>query len=150
PEPMKSYVIDASVAVKWYIPEPLSDAADQYLQLYKDQRARLLAPDLLIVEVGSVLWKKSRSNEIAGDDAREIMHAFTLHSPLSLIQSSQLMPSALDLAMAQGLTVYDSLYLVLAIAVSAKLVTADSDIDKLAEGSPFSGQVILLKNNYQG
>lgn len=55
---MKSYVIDASVAVKWYIPEPLSDAADKYLQLYKDKQAKLLAPDLLLVEVGSVLWKK--------------------------------------------------------------------------------------------
>jgi len=147
---MKSYVIDASVAVKWYIPEPLSKAADQYLQLYKDQQARLLAPDFLIVEVGSVLWKKSYSNEITGDDARAIMHAFTVHSPLSLIQSSRLMPSALDLAMAQGLTVYDSLYLALAIVASAKLVTADSDIVKLAERSPFSGQVILLKNNHQG
>lgn len=97
------------------------------MQLFKDQRARLLVPDLLIVEVGSVLWKKSRSNEITGDDVRAIMHAFTVHSPLSLIQSSELMPSALELAMAQDLTVYDSLYIALAIATSAKLVTVDGD-----------------------
>lgn len=146
---MKSYVIDTSVAVKWYIPEPLSDAADQYLQLYKNKRARLLAPDLLLVEVGSVLWKKVRFNEITGDDARTIMYAFSAHCPLSLIRSGELLPSALDLAMAQGLTIYDSLYLALAMASNSKLVTADKGIFKLVERSPFSEQVILLKNEHQ-
>jgi len=147
---MKNYVIDASVAVKWYIPEPLSDAADQYLQLYKNKRARLLAPDLLLVEVGSVLWKKARVNEITGDDARAIMYAFSSHCPLSMIQSSELLPSALDLAIAQGLTIYDSLYLALAIASNSKLVTADRGILKLVGRSPFSEQVILLEKDHRG
>lgn len=146
---MKSYVIDASVAVKWYIPEPLSDAADKYLQLYKDKQAKLLAPDLLLVEVGSVLWKKTRTNEITGDDARAIMQAFMVHCPVSMVRSGELLPSAYDLAMAQGLTVYDSVYLALAIAAGAKLVTADSEIVKLTKRSPFSEEVILLKNNHQ-
>ncbi len=146
---MKNYVIDASIAVKWYIPEPLCEAADQYLQLYKENQAILWAPDLLIIEVGNVLWKKMRTSEITGDDARAILHALTVYCPLKLLPASDLLPAALDLALALGLTVYDSLYLAMAIAVSAELVTADSEIVKLAKNSPLSGQVILLKNNLQ-
>jgi predicted nucleic acid-binding protein len=146
---MKNYVIDASVAVKWYIPEPLFEAADQYLQLFKKNQAILWAPDLLIIEVGNVLWKKTRTCEITGADARAILHALTAYCPLKLLPASELMPAALDLALALGLTIYDSLYLALAIAVRAELVTADSEIVKLVKNSPLSGQVILLKNNLQ-
>jgi len=52
--------------------------------------------------------------------------------------------------MAQGLTVYGSVYLALAIAAGAKLVTADSEIVKLTRRSPFCEQLILLKSNHQG
>lgn len=90
---MKNYVIDASVAVKWYTPEPLSKAADQYLQLYKENKAMLLAPDLLTIEVGNVLWKKTLTNEITGDDARTILHGFTVYCPLTLMPASELFPA---------------------------------------------------------
>jgi len=63
--------------------------------------------------------EKTRANEITGDDARAIMHAFSVHCPLRMIRSSELLSSALDLAMAQGLTICDSLYLALAIAANA-------------------------------
>jgi len=133
---MKNYVIDASVAVKWYIPEPLFEAADQYLQLFKKNQAILWAPDLLIIEVGNVLWKKTRTCEITGADARATLHALTAYCPLKLLPASELMPAALDLALALGLTIYDSLYLALAIAVRAELVTADSEIVKAEKQSP--------------
>lgn len=145
---MNNFVIDASVAIKWYIPEPLSETADHYLQLYKENRAILLAPDLITIEVGNALWKKTRSKEITSDDARSILHTFTVFCPLRLMPPSELISSALDLAMALGLTLYDSLYLALAIAANAKLVTADSEIVKLAERSPFFQQIVLLQGHF--
>jgi len=146
---MRSFVIDASVAVKWYIPEPLSEAAVQYLQLYKKDKARLLAPDLLTIEVGNTLWKKMRTSEITGDDARAILHALTDYCPLKLTPSCELMPAALELAIAMGVTVYDSVYIALAIAASAMLVTADKEMVKLVDKSLFSDQIILLNDNIQ-
>ncbi|MDW7739065.1 MAG: type II toxin-antitoxin system VapC family toxin [Bacillota bacterium] len=106
---------------------------------------RLLAPDLLIAEVGNVLWKKTRYHEINSDDARAIIHAITVHCPLTIIPAIDLMPAALDIALNMGLTVYDSLYLALTIAAKAILITADSELVKLAAKSPFSEQTVLLQ-----
>ena len=46
-----SWVVDASIAVKWVIPEVLSDAADRV----RDGEDDILAPDLLLVEVANTL-----------------------------------------------------------------------------------------------
>ena len=60
---MKTFVIDASVAIKWVIEEPGTKEA---LDL---RRHRLLAPDLLIPECANILWKKVRRKELSGDEA---------------------------------------------------------------------------------
>ena len=49
------WVIDASIAVKWVIPEVLSDRADRVRAGDND----VLAPDLLLVEVANALWLKT-------------------------------------------------------------------------------------------
>ena len=134
-----------SVAVKWYIPEPLSDAALYYLELYKQEQSRLLAPNLIIAEIGNVLWKKVRQNELIIQDARQVGDILSNYCPLRLISSSKLMPAALEIAISKGLTIYDSLYLALAVSVEAPLITADQEIKKLAQSLPFSAQVMLLK-----
>ena len=142
---MKTYVIDTSAAVKWYIPEPLSDAALYYLELYRQEQARLLAPDLIIAEIGNVLWKKVRQNELIIQDARQVGDILSNYCPLRLISSSKLMPAALEIAIFKGLTIYDSLYLALTVSVEASLITADQEIKKLAQSLPFSAKVMLLK-----
>ena len=48
---MSCYVIDASVAVKWFVPETYSQAALHFL----DVDHELIAPDLLIPELGNTL-----------------------------------------------------------------------------------------------
>jgi predicted nucleic acid-binding protein len=44
-----SWVVDASIAVKWVVPEVLSDKADRV----RDHEDDVLAPDLLLVEVAT-------------------------------------------------------------------------------------------------
>jgi len=142
---LKTYVIDTSTAIKWYIPEPLSDAAVYYLELYRQEKARLLAPDFIIAEMGNVLWKKVRQDELTIEGARQVSDILSNYLPIKLIPSRELMPAALEIAIAIGLTVYDSLYLALAVSVEAPLVTADQEIKKLTAGFPFSKQVTVIK-----
>jgi predicted nucleic acid-binding protein len=52
-------VVDASVAVKWVLKEPDSDAARRIAE-----QAELLAPDLLWAELGSLLWRRQRQGEL--------------------------------------------------------------------------------------
>ena len=115
-----SWVVDASVAVKWVIPEVLSDLADRV----RDGAEDVLAPDLLLVEVANALWRKTSAREIS---AREADGAFDLvrRSGIDLRPAGPLLPRAMDLARRLGHPVYDCVYLALAEREEATLVTAD-------------------------
>ena len=115
-----SVVVDASVAVKWLLTEPYSAEA---LKLLSGDTA-LHAPDLLLSEVGNILWKRVRKSEITADKARELLE-WLIALPLELHTSSPLMLAALEIACQYDRTVYDSLYIALAVREKTVLVTAD-------------------------
>src|SRR5687767_1778490 len=108
---MKKVVVDASVAVKWFVPEIHSEAAARVL----GPEIALYAPDLIGPEFGNVLWKKVRRDEIERTEADEILNAFA-KLPFEIRSSSLLLSAAFELAVALDRTVYDSLYLALAVA----------------------------------
>ena len=113
-------VVDASVAAKWLVPEPLTDAA---LRL-RDPGYTMLCPDLLYLEVGNVLWKKVRSRELREDAARPMLRAL-FEAPLRAEPSAPILPAAWEISVLYGRSVYDALYLALSVALGAPLVTAD-------------------------
>lgn len=117
---MTEFVIDASVALKWFIPEIHEAEAKRFL----DPNNLLSAPDLLPSEFGNILWKKTRRGEITHGEAARIVVEMQ-NAPLSFFPSLNLLPEALRIADATGRTVYDSMYLALAAARRCRLVTAD-------------------------
>jgi predicted nucleic acid-binding protein len=114
------YVVDASVAIKWFVPEILEAEAKRWL----DPSFVLFAPDLLPSEFGNILWKKVRRKEITGAEAKRIAGEL-LRAPITLLYSLNFLIDALSLASATGSTVYDCMYLQSAIEQDCKLVTAD-------------------------
>ena len=120
---MRKAVVDASVAVKWFVPEIHSEAAVRLL----DAEIALYAPDLISPEFGNILWKKVRRREIGRDEADEIMIAFA-RLPFEVRPSAALLPSAFELAIELDRTVYDSLYLALAVAEECAWITADAKL----------------------
>ena len=117
---MTMLVVDASVAVKWFLPEIHSQAAERILKSGR----KLLAPDLIWAEVGNALWKKVRRDEILPEEANGILRDF-LRFPVQTYESKILLPTAWDLAIQSDTSVYDALYLSLAIGQNCPLVTAD-------------------------
>lgn len=115
-----SLVVDASVAIKWFLPEIHSEAASLVLRSKLD----LLAPDLIWPEVGNILWKKVLRKELRVQEAEGILKDF-MRFPLQTYGSKFLLNSAWQLAHESGTTVYDSLYLALANHQGCSLVTAD-------------------------
>ena len=69
---MTRCVVDASIAVKWFVPE--LHAIDASRLLYGG--FALLAPDLIFSEFGNVLWKKWRRDEITSEFATGIIEDF--------------------------------------------------------------------------
>jgi predicted nucleic acid-binding protein len=107
---MSRFVVDANVAIKWFVPEIHSTEAIRLLSV----GCELLAPDLLPAEFGNILWKKTRRNEIQAHQAVEILHALA-EVPIALSAASELLESAYLLATKFERSVYDSLYLSLAV-----------------------------------
>jgi predicted nucleic acid-binding protein len=133
---MRKVVVDASVAAKWFVPEIHSAAAERLL----DPSIVLCAPDLIGPEIGNILWKKVRRGEITRAEAGEILGAFT-SLPLEIRPSSALLPAALELAIEFDRSVYDSLYLALAVAEECALVTADAKFHAVLAVSPLAAYI---------
>jgi len=138
------YVIDASVAVKWFVPEPYSEKADQLSEEYLHQGLRLSAPDLLVAEVGNTLWKRSvLRKELLVSEAQD-SHADFLNLHLPLEPSSAIAEEALNLATREVHKVYDALYVVLAVKRGCQFITADETlINKLSGKVP---QILSLSS----
>jgi predicted nucleic acid-binding protein len=123
--PAPRYVVDACVAFKWYVPEPQADLA---IQIGKQARAgeiRLVAPLFLQLEVLNVAWKHTRQGLLEPERVDQIAAALP-HAPVEWVREERLLRAAAELAVRLDCTVYDALYLALAAAYDAVLVTADS------------------------
>lgn len=113
-----SFVVDASVAVKWVVEEVGS------LEAAALHGEDLHAPDWLQVECANVLWAKARRRELTRREATERL-AWLLGAPVHLTSACDLLDRASFLAHEIAHPVYDCLYLALAIELSSPLITAD-------------------------
>lgn len=57
---MKPYIVDASVAARFLLFEELSDRAILVLRDFLEESSDLMAPRLLVYEVGNTPWKAIR------------------------------------------------------------------------------------------
>jgi predicted nucleic acid-binding protein len=133
-------VVDASVAVKWVLPEPDSDRALRLI-LGGD----LAAPDLLRLEVANVLWQHVRRRTISSGQARRGWRVFSV-IPVALRQMGVLVDAALDLAIRYGITVYDATYLALALALDCPIVTADTRLLAVGASRALRHRVLRLED----
>jgi predicted nucleic acid-binding protein len=117
-QPEERLVIDASVAVKWVIPEPDSTRAEVLLD------HGLVAPDLLFVECANVLWKKVRRGEITVEEA-EIAAQTLEQAELAVMSTRGYLAVATSIAVEFDYPAYDAVYLAVAEASDLRLVTAD-------------------------
>ena len=137
---MSRYVVDASVAVKWLVPEVHSEAA---FRLHHPEH-ELLAPDLLPTEVGNVLWRMIRRGELSREAGHEGLRLL-LALPLNLFASAAIVEFALDIANDTGRTVYDSLYLALATVEQCQMVTADQRLHNAISGGPLDAHILWVE-----
>jgi predicted nucleic acid-binding protein len=120
-----TYVIDASVVLKWFLAEEESEGADALFDAFLRNRVELLAPDVLLLEVANALWKQTALLKfLRSEDAVSIFRDFTT-LPLNLQPSPPLAGRALELALKFHHPIYDTLYCALAIENDCEFVTAD-------------------------
>ncbi|MBI5314775.1 MAG: type II toxin-antitoxin system VapC family toxin [Nitrospirae bacterium] len=138
---MSGYVVDASVAIKWFIPEIHSEAALQATRL----RQLLHVPAFITMELGNVIAKKIRRGELSRENGRTILKELP-HLPFQRHADQRLFPAAYDLALDTQQSLYDCLYLALAEAIDGRLITADRKFYKALTGGVFDQRLVWVED----
>ncbi len=135
-----SLIVDASVAVKWFVAEDLRAEARELIRSTEEFEA----PDFILAEVSNVLWRKILKGEIENAQAREISQQ--LPDLFSHLYPTELLHGrALEIAICLRHPVYDCLYLAcVEEAGEGRVVTADRRFHAATEGTTHAGRVVHL------
>lgn len=117
---MTGYVVDASVATKWLALEVHSDAARRL----GGRGHQFAAPHHFASELANVFRTKSMRGQLSGDEARLAVAGIN-RLGIELAALPPLLGPAFELALSHQLSVYDALYVALALREGCKFVTAD-------------------------
>jgi predicted nucleic acid-binding protein len=117
-------VVDASVAAKWFLPEVGSEEATQLLS----GTDKLIAPDLIRVEVAAAITRRVRLGELPGEEAMQICNAWLkalADGVVALTAQEDDLTEAIKLALELKHPLQDCIYLAVAMRLKATLITSD-------------------------
>jgi predicted nucleic acid-binding protein len=124
------YVLDASVALKWVLPETDSDKANNLRNAFVAGTYDLVAPDVFPSEVVHGLTRAERKNEIAVGEASLLLADVLTTLPGLVPVLPHLIARAVDLSSTERHSAYDCLYMALAESENCEFVTADGSLIK--------------------
>jgi predicted nucleic acid-binding protein len=125
-------IVDASVAAKWLIAEDGSAAA----RLLLERGEVIQAPDLVLAEVGNVLWRHVRRGAFPALGAAQALRRLGDYFG-RLVPLDELAFRAVEIAVALDHPIYDCTYLALAERETLSLVTADARLLTRVRQSPW-------------
>jgi len=135
------FVVDASVGIKLFVDEPLSEQAHAlFAKLSEDPPAELYIPDLFYIECANILLKYMRRFGRSLEDSQaDLADLNTL--ALKPVSTAELMEGALVLASQKNLTAYDACYAVLAQRLNIQIITADEPMAQAVEWAIWLGEI---------
>lgn len=137
----EGFVVDASVALKWFVVEPESDIADRLL----DRAGHLHAPCLLRSELANALWRNWRKRII--DETQATTGLASIGRTIARWHDTEgLFPQAFAWSLTYDHPVYDFCYVALAQAIGWPVVTADDRFLRKLAGTPQAALVRALKD----
>jgi predicted nucleic acid-binding protein len=126
------FVIDASVAAKWFLPdEPFSALALELLRSAIIGATGFIVPDVFFSECGNILWKAARRQRLSAEETLVAIQVIGDLQTLT-VPAAGLIEHTLQIARTYDRTFYDSLYIAAAVQQQTTLVTAD---EKLANAT---------------
>jgi predicted nucleic acid-binding protein len=138
-------VVDASVVIKWFVPEVHSDAARRLLE-YSHQ---YVAPDLLFAETANAIWKKVRRGELSSRHGQRLVTDLG-RVAVETVSCRALAADAHALATRIGRTVYDAMYLTLAVQLETRLITADERLARALAAIPLIATHVQAVQAFSG
>ncbi len=135
-------VVDASVAVKWFVYEPGSPAACEILT----NGVTCVAPDLVLVETSNTAWKKVKRGEMTQAQGDAMVQTLSLYFD-RLVPTDALLVRAYALTHRLDHPLYDCLYLALAEQEAVSLITDDQRLLKAVSRTELRKLVRPLVNS---
>jgi predicted nucleic acid-binding protein len=141
PPPIRQILVpDAGVGVKWFVPEPDTDQAARLL----DAQFELHTPAYFFTEAASALQRKvaidRTQSEAEGLEAFQLLRTV----PMTVHATEGLLEDAFRHGIRYRRPVYDSLYMVLAVALGGRVVTADRRLYNGVHGGPLDHLVLWV------
>jgi len=137
---MRSYVVDASVILKWVVgeeKEPDHQQAMGLLGFWTKSHAELIAPSLWKYEVGNFLGRTLQ------EDARNKMNLLINLNIRNVEMTESMYVQCFSWMKKNNVTFYDACYLAAAFEVQGTLITADQNfVSKMGKTS----SICLLKD----
>lgn len=128
-------VVDASLAVKWFLAEDDSHLADDVFEAHSGD---ITVPPVFGVEVSAAMVREANIHKAHADVMRSaIARLISFFDDGAIVvhaQSSQQLARAADLAIDLGHPLKDCLYLTLAMEIGCELVTCDARFAAKAKG----------------
>lgn len=117
-------VVDASLAVKWFLPEQDSSSAITFLEQHD-----LAAPELLYIEVAGVLVRRGHVQKALYPEVLEALERWTVSWSDHVVQNVRVtqrrLLEACRLALSLGTPLKDCIYLTIAMEMGMELATCD-------------------------
>lgn len=122
---MRSIVLDASVVIKWFLLEKLSQKAIKFRFQHLKGEIVISAPSLLIFEITNVLCtKKGINKEVISSALNSFYAAEVKEYPFD----KNLTEGMVKIAKKFKITAYDACYLALAQKLACRFYTADEKL----------------------
>jgi len=139
-------VLDASVVLKWYVPESDSTIALALRDWIHARARQVVAPRFFYIEAASILWKKQvLRHELSPELARQMLDEIR-HLTLHVVEDQFLLAQAYAIAGHYLITPYDALYIAAAVEENCPLVTADEALIRKLKNHPHADSLMKLSD----
>ncbi len=128
------YVVDASVAIKWFSEEEYTDKAIELRNRFFKGECELAAPDLILYEVSNALRFNPNFNE---DDVNEAVNSLFDMGIDIIVPTPRVVRSSVMMAFNYKITIYDAFYAALASDIGFIFVTADGKLHQKIKDMEF-------------
>jgi predicted nucleic acid-binding protein len=130
-------VVDASVAIKKFIIEPLTPKVDQLFDHLNDPNSRLYIPDLFYIECTNIVWKYIRAGLYDSAEAQANL-ADLKFLRFTSTPTVDLMIEAIAISVAHGISAYDACYVALSRQNNVPLLTQDQRLVNTLRDTDFN------------
>lgn len=135
------FVVDASVALKWFVDEPRHDIARDLLA----SGVALVAPELVLIETMNAFQKKVSLGQMTREQAMQaasvLEDCFHHVAPVSTV-----LPAAMDMSIDLKHPIYDCVYLICSEMLQGRLITDDEKFFKRCEQRGRADNIVLLQD----